>query len=212
MNKWLLVLGLIWLLGSVTGTAGADEPLTADDPPPSYRVEVIVFTQPPIQGEYREAPRVDPVDRLARFAWTLRDPGDEGLGYQRLPGSEMQLASAAQRLERREGFKVHWHAAWEQPGRERELTQAVAMPANPDEVSPRGMIRVYLGRFLHAEIDLQMAPDDDTLARFDLADDDQDPARWILRESRRMRSAETHYIDHPAMGVIIRVEPVTPAP
>ncbi len=212
MNKWLLVLGLAWLLASATGTAGAEEALTADDPPPRYRVEVIVFKQPPVQGEHQEAPRISPADRLARFAWPLRDPGDEGLGYQRLPSSELQLASAAQRLEMREGFQVHWHAAWEQPGRERELSQAVAMPANPDEVSPRGMIRVYLGRFLHAEIDLQMAPDDDTLARFDLADDDENSARWILRDTRRMQSAETHYIDHPALGVIIRVDPVTPAP
>lgn len=31
-----------------------------------------------------------------------------------------------------------------------------------------------------------------------------------LRESRRLRSGELHYLDHPKLGVLVRVEPVTP--
>jgi hypothetical protein len=33
-----------------------------------------------------------------------------------------------------------------------------------------------------------------------------------LQQSREMRSAEFHYIDHPAMGIVILVEPYEPPP
>lgn len=38
----------------------------------------------------------------------------------------------------------------------------------------------------------------------------QEPVRRVvtLRQQRRMRSKETHYIDHPSIGVLIRIEPV----
>ncbi len=32
-----------------------------------------------------------------------------------------------------------------------------------------------------------------------------------LRQTRRMRSMETHYIDHPSIGILIRIEPVPDA-
>ena len=30
----------------------------------------------------------------------------------------------------------------------------------------------------------------------------------VLDESRRMRSEEIHYLDHPKFGVIVRIDPV----
>jgi hypothetical protein len=34
----------------------------------------------------------------------------------------------------------------------------------------------------------------------------------VLDEQRRMRSGELHYLDHPAFGVLIRIDAVTPPP
>ncbi len=31
-----------------------------------------------------------------------------------------------------------------------------------------------------------------------------------LLASRRLRSGEAHYLDHPKLGVLVRIEPVTP--
>lgn len=33
---------------------------------------------------------------------------------------------------------------------------------------------------------------------------------WRLQDSRRMRSGETHYIDHPMIGLIVHIEPIDP--
>jgi len=58
-----------------------------------------------------------------------------------------------------------------------------------------GTIRVHLARYLHADVDLVFHRDD---VEF--------PFR--LAASRRMRSGELHYLDHPVFGVLIKVVPL----
>ncbi len=60
-----------------------------------------------------------------------------------------------------------------------------------------GTVRVHLARYLHAEVDLVYHRDD---VEF--------PFR--LATSRRMRSGELHYLDHPVFGVLIKVVPYEP--
>ena len=60
-----------------------------------------------------------------------------------------------------------------------------------------GTVRVHLSRYLHAEVDLVYHRDD---VEF--------PFR--LATSRRMRSSELHYLDHPVFGVLIKVVPYEP--
>jgi hypothetical protein len=33
-------------------------------------------------------------------------------------------------------------------------------------------------------------------------------AYMVLSESRRMRSEELHYLDHPKLGLVVRIDPV----
>lgn len=103
-----------------------------------------------------------------------------------------------------------------------------------------GTIGVRLSRYLHLEVDLILqkrvalprsakASADAGRARDDLivitdggdrtlsdpnvaaADDiDRDLHRFRLTESRRMRSKEIHYYDHPALGVIATIMPFDP--
>jgi hypothetical protein len=35
---------------------------------------------------------------------------------------------------------------------------------------------------------------------------------WVLRERRRLRSGELHYLDHPRFGLLVYIEPWEPAP
>src|SRR5690606_29729616 len=44
-----------------------------------------------------------------------------------------------------------------------------------------------------------------------LSEEDLLPAGFMqLRESRRVREGELHYLDHPKLGVVVRIEPVVP--
>ncbi len=58
-----------------------------------------------------------------------------------------------------------------------------------------GTIRVHLARYLHADVDL-------VYHRKNI----ETPFR--LNTSRRMRSGELHYLDHPVFGVLIKVIPI----
>jgi hypothetical protein len=50
------------------------------------------------------------------------------------------------------------------------------------------------GRYLHLTLDLALQPAGSS-------------ERYILRQTRRMRSTERHYIDHPKFGVIAVITP-----
>ena len=84
-----------------------------------------------------------------------------------------------------------------------------------------GFIHITLGRYLHAHPTLWyqdpllgfaplIAPHDrSTASALSL-----DASRYfLLDETRRMRSGELHYFDHPKFGVLIQIDPVAiPAP
>ncbi len=81
-----------------------------------------------------------------------------------------------------------------------------------------GQITVSLGRFLHLRTDLAFAEilDADQAPTVGEADSlrpgwlqaDARLQRYVLQDSRRMRSSELHYIDHPRFGVIARIVPL----
>lgn len=61
----------------------------------------------------------------------------------------------------------------------------------------RGTLRLSLSRFLHVEPNLWLSTDNDQGERYHVA----------ITQSRRMRSEETHYIDHPLFGLLVRITP-----
>lgn len=89
-----------------------------------------------------------------------------------------------------------------------------------------GSLRAYRERYLHLQIDLRFSPDGwdprkeeaDGTAGMDTGsgttEDDGDarltdsPATYVVRQERRLRSSELHYLDHPVVGMIVTIEPV----
>ncbi len=186
-------LSLIVLTLSIIGSAQGQDTADADGEL-QYRVEVVLFTQPSVNPEDEEQPTARPQGLTRAMAWPLRDSGRPGLGYERLEPAAHRLSRAASRLDAQPGFEVHWHAAWVQPGLGRVQAQAVALPFELRADGINGWIRIYRERFLHAETQITVADDDGALL-------------GRMTASRRMRSEEQHYLDHPRMGVLVRVDP-----
>lgn len=78
-------------------------------------------------------------------------------------------------------------------GEEIEVPLSVALT----EPELRGTLRLSLARFLHVEPNLWFSGENDEGERYHVP----------ITQSRRMRSEETHYIDHPLFGLIIRITP-----
>lgn len=205
-----------------------------------YRVEVIVFRQPPLAGEPLEAPPLRVRPPAGSPLQALRTGADGKTPYARLERDRLALGDIAGRLARRPGFEVLWHAGWEQPGLGRTdapyvpLPPAVALAARdsdpgataaeddarpdpfavlPPDARLFGTLRLYRERYLHFETDLRYrldeAPSESARLGEALAlDSPFDPATHVMTVSRRMRSEELHYLDHPVLGVIVRAVPI----
>lgn len=99
---------------------------------------------------------------------------------------------------------------------------AVAPAAAPAPAQPAldGTVRVYRARYLHAEVDLlyyRPAAESPQPVRVtgggEAVQDAGPPVATLFRmqQSRRMRSGELHYLDHPLFGVLIEATPYAPA-
>lgn len=116
-----------------------------------------------------------------------------------LPAAKFKLTAIADTLRRSRNFQPLAHFGWTQPGYPRDV--AKYLPINsmvPAGSGLRGQIALSRGRYLHLTVDLVYdAP----------GAAGESSQRFVLRQTRRMRSNERHYLDHPRFGVIAIVTP-----
>jgi hypothetical protein len=188
---------------------------------------------PAIEPRLSPDPQLDYLERLRAFEDALAEQS-----YRWLPADTFTLRSQAQRLGRG-GHQVLLHGRWLQPAPPREAPEALLVRAGPrygDEYALEGTLEVTLARFLHfrahltyrepllgrAPIDWAFAPGNGEAAGAGsvtavplrpLTPAELTSAGYLLLdESRRMRSAELHYLDHPKLGILVRIDPVAIPP
>jgi hypothetical protein len=94
------------------------------------------------------------------------------------------------------------------------------MPVDPEPAMLEGTVTVALERYLHLSLDLVFRPDTAQTGMHPL-DVYLDPASayaetaapapvFRMIETRRMRSGERHYFDHPRIGVIALITAYEP--
>ncbi len=129
-----------------------------------------------------------------------------------LRADELELRGALLRLQRDADYTPLAHGGWVQPAYPPE--QAVPVDISLlGTVNPVGTVQLHLSRFLHVTADLlYRAPPvppplqgtpvvDGVLSELNL------PLRYAMRIQRRVRSGDIHYLDHPAIGLLVIVRP-----
>lgn len=113
------------------------------------------------------------------------------------PGAGLTLEDLARRLELSPSHRLLVHRGWRQPGLEPDAAIPVALVESFEGTGTLfGTVTLKRRRFLHAEVDLWFERGD-TLEQV------------RMQQSRKMRSDELHYLDHPRLGVIIIARPVS---
>lgn len=180
---------------------------------------------PEIQPTLSPDPVLDLLRGIAAFEREL-----EAASQRWLPEQTFVLAAEARSVERRGIGRVLFHGRWLQVVPARDAPDPVYIRTGTLLDSPvaaqelEGTVGVTLGRYLHFQAELfYHAPG----LGMDLIDVPQSSAgdallgapeavefRYMkLSESRRMRSTETHYLDHPKLGLVVRIDPPEiPAP
>ncbi len=138
----------------------------------------------------------------------------------------LSLTEEAEKIKGSREFRVMRHFAWRQPGLDAKNAQAIRVNIGkvfdqylPTDLKPykhfipasfqptpdrnrkvrnttiSGTIKVRLGRFLHVDSHLVYTDVDNNTS-------------YRLRQSRKMRSREYHYIDNPRFGLLVRILPI----
>lgn len=142
------------------------------------------------------------------------------------PADAFVLSSDARRLERSGQGRVLFHGRWLQAVPPREAAEPVLVTGGVgfDGVHElMGSAAVTVGRYLHFQVAFNYTAPELGAAPAVLAMNGDDgsqlvnpvlPARGYMTmvQSRRMRSEELHYLDHPKLGVIVRIDPVAIPP
>lgn len=137
-----------------------------------------------------------------------------------LAEEDYQMDEIFERLERLDVYEPLMHFGWTQATWPEDQTEPLSLHrfARPPE-GLDGQLTLYLGRFLHLVVDLQLAaapPTDDGnevppgVTDFDALRDfespeSQRPVYYRILEDRILKSDELRYYDHPKFGVLARV-------
>ena len=193
-GSWLAALFAVLLL-----------PAYAQDAlPDSVQVEVLVFAYADNAGSGAEA-APNSIDERPYDLYVLGEPAGEGM-YRILPASAQRLAGAAGVLGRSSRSRVLLHTGWRQPtfnGRRIRLQNETRVegpaPAlgllGGSSAELDGWLELEAGRGLRVHLDLLLGR---------RAGEVVDSFR--LRQTRVLTPGELHYFDHPAFGVIVRVD------
>lgn len=169
-------------------------------------------------------PQLDFLALIARYERSLEDRTER---WQ--PAENFVLAREANRIARAGIGRVLFHGRWLQRVPERETPDPILIRAGEQLTAPWqvqelvGSVSVTMGRYLHFQAQLFLhgpgfgllptgaAMNADGTAALQVR---PLPGRryMVLSESRRMRSGELHYLDHPKLGLVVRIDPVTLPP
>ena len=182
------------------------------DQPPQVSIPPIPMGPPAPSPEQRARWALEEFERgLTREGWQWQ--------Y-----DDLSLGSTASRMRRSSDYEILHHGKWLQAVPPRDsaapLLIQLGAPMRDGAFELEGSVSVTLGRFLHfaTEVWLWNAPPDRQAAVAlggvaDAAGDARgsivdDARHMLLSESRRMRPRELHYLDHPWLGILVRIEPV----
>jgi len=155
-----------------------------------YRVEIVLFANNNTSAAAVEFwPEAEYPD-LSR-AIDLDNPPT---GFSSPDPQSLTLGGIAARLDQSGNYRLIRHISWIQPGLPESAALPVLMGSSGNVV---GTVTLTLSRYLHLNTDMVFYTAVDGL-----------PVAARVSDSRRMRSRELHYIDHPLLGVIAEITPI----
>ena len=201
-----------------------------------YTVELIVFLYaqevmtgseifPPDEPE----PELPELEEDIEFVEELpEDPGKEleplpDLELVMLDEADFQLGDIMDRMKRLDVYEPIMHFGWTQATWPDEQTEAIPLQRlAPPPAGLDGALTLYLSRYLHLVVDLQLEASDGMVIKQDEverlgdvtagdlfngmeAQSTELPAYYRIQENRILKNGELRYYDHPKFGVLAKV-------
>lgn len=173
-----------------------------------FQVELIVFAQymPNTELFDQVVSEIEWPDRLAGLSgnsFLLSELKGQPVPYARIKGQDKILHSSYAALSGNRLYQPLLHVSWLQLVSQNSISPAVKLQSPDGRVN--GFVRVQRGHLLHLLVDMEYRPEQiDSVTNLPK----QRPLIFHLKEKRRMKYREIHYLDHPKFGIIATLKPV----
>ncbi len=170
-------------------------------PPDRYEVEVLIFQN---YLEYLEGQELWTRDTVDTKLPGIEEAHDSGIR----PNPDSDLSKAATTLEAGGDYIILAHKRWEQNAEPRSSAKWMQV-GNPTSFESNliGTMRFYQGRYLHIELEL-LFRDPRLVTVSSTQGVASMPQIYRISETRRIRSLEVNYFDHPKFGALVQIRPI----
>ena len=174
-----------------------------------YDVEILVFRQLDSQGddEELEVPNI----RHLELNLELQDLLDRTSAIPLEPAIEGYLSHPAQRIGSSRDYEILFHGRWSQTTSDRKAAPYIRidLPAIRRSHTLTGVLRLFATDLLYVDTFLRYRPakQQATNQTSESTGPNTQPY-YFLKERRRVKFREVHFLDHPKFGILLTVWPV----
>ncbi len=203
ISKHFSILAFLFLFGQMVSTSSlADEVKN----PPKFKVEIVVFETLALRGWTEEfwPSNPDIIDT------------ETAVNVDGLPETESMLSEQVEKMTPALGYKVLYHKTWLLNAVPEDEALPLLISVIPEkEGQPRveGTLLFYKSRYPHVIVNLELERKIPLRIRKKFAlhqkmELDQLPEYWRfqIHESRKIKSNQLHYIDHPLFGALVQIQ------
>lgn len=174
-----------------------------------YDVEILVFRQLDSQGDDEELDV--PTIRHLELNLELQDLLHRTSTIPLEPAIEGYLTHPAQRIVNNRDYKILFHGRWSQTTSDRKVAPYIRidLPAIRRSHTLTGVLRLFSTDLLYVDTFLRYRPAEQQATNQNSAPAEQNlQPYYFLKERRRVKFREVHFLDHPKFGVLLTVWPV----
>ena len=173
-----------------------------------YSIEYIVFENKPLSNQPLE-PWTNTPFQMPDNAIEL-DSLSKKKAFSPLRVNQQQLHGVYKRLEKLSSYTPIAHGGWLQPLKQKEKLNAIQITHQAGSLQLEGTLTFHRGRFLHLNVDLQLSemmplPMNGNYLTNSVI---QPATLYRLKETRRIKTSNSYYFDHPRFGVLAIVEKI----
>ncbi len=185
--------------------------LDADEPGELYQVEVIAFTHDASLSGGEEEHAQHYADELdTAKASLLKANAQSNDLYALLPKWRLRLRKEAHTLLNKPQFHVLFHYAWlQKEGKAKSLHLYNQWPQQLNDLYGLsyydksgaypidGTLRISKGLYYYLNSNFLIRPEAESPEKV-----------YLLKQKRRLKANEIHYIDHPKLGMLVMIHPI----
>lgn len=147
-----------------------------------YKIELVVFSQNMPNSETFP-------QSTSRIIWPKRLVNLSE--YKQVSSNQMSLSGSAAALSGARNYRTLMHVAWIQGVKGNSLSKAVKIENAAGTIN--GYFRIQRSNLVHMIADIEFSPGS---------------AKYRIKEKRRFKLNEVHYLDHPKFGILARITPL----